>query len=315
MIESFVLLLAVLLAVGVIVLVVTAYLMADAILHPPRMTDGKAVYVLKRLSPGDLNLPFSDESIEVLDSAHPNGPPINLAAWWIAAASPSEKCVVLIHGYADAKVGSIAWAPMWHALGYHILAIDLRAHGESGGSDCTAGFFERDDLKQVLNRLRQLRPERTRHMVLFGVSMGAAVALATAAMRDDIAAVVIDSPFADFRTALRKQLDRTGLPGGITARLAIWLVKRHSGANFAAVSPLALISQVRCPIMMIRGEAEDLITDAESSALDQAMLARSHQFHDVNWIVPGTGHLGALRANPQLYAEKLHEFLAQVDDE
>ena len=43
---------------------------------------------------------------------------------------------------------------MVHDFGYHVLVIDLRAHGESGGSHSTAGFFERHDLNQVINDLR-----------------------------------------------------------------------------------------------------------------------------------------------------------------
>ena len=45
----------------------------------------------------------------------------------LTSRAESDRCVVLLHGYADAKVGAIAWAPMWHELGYHALAIDLRA--------------------------------------------------------------------------------------------------------------------------------------------------------------------------------------------
>src|ERR1700733_3113274 len=95
----------------------------------------------------------------------------------------SNKTVILIHGYADAKVGSIAWAPTWQSLGYHILAIDLRAHGESAGRFTTAGFFERHDLDQIINQLRAAHPQQTERLVLFGISLGAAVALAAAALR------------------------------------------------------------------------------------------------------------------------------------
>jgi pimeloyl-ACP methyl ester carboxylesterase len=313
MFQSIALLLCVLLAVGVIVLLTSARLMAQAILRPPRMTDGKAVYVLKRLSPGDLGLQFSEEPIQVRDSAHPNGPSIELAAWWIpapsASSAPSDKCVVFLHGYADAKVGSIAWAPTWHSLGYNILAVDLRAHGESTGRDCTAGFFERHDLNELLDRLRSTRPDETRRLVLFGISMGAAVALATAMLRDDLSAIVLDSPFADYRNAIRKHLDRTGMPTGITASLAIWIAQLESGANFAAVRPLLLLPEVPCRIMLIRGEADDFLSDEESKALDDVMLQRGKRFHDVNWIVPATAHLGALQADPDLYARKIEEFL------
>jgi pimeloyl-ACP methyl ester carboxylesterase len=309
MLQSIVLLLCVLLAVALLLIVAAAHLMAESILHPPRMTDGKAVYVLKRLSPADLGLQFQEERIEVRDAARPTTSPIEIAGWWIPSAAASERCVVLLHGYADAKVGSIAWAPVWHSLGYNILAIDLRAHGESGGCDSTAGFFERHDVDQVLDRLRHSRPEQTRELVLFGLSMGAAVALATAAMRQDLEAVVIDSPFADYRSAVGKHLDRLGLPTGITSKVAIWLAQVNSRADFAAVQPAKLIPGVPCPLMMIRGEQEDFLSPTESTALDRAMQNRPPGFHDCMWIVPGAAHLGALGVNADAYARRLGDFL------
>src|SRR5205814_2391808 len=130
-----------------------------------------------------------------------SGRRLHLTAWWIPAPSPdADKCVVLIHGYGDAKVGAIAWAPLWHSLGYHILAFDLRAHGESDDAYSTAGYFERHDLNQVLNQLGAERPSETQRLVLFGVSLGAAVALAAVATRDadDIDAIVCECPYADY---------------------------------------------------------------------------------------------------------------------
>ena len=121
-----------------------------------------------------------------------------------------------------------------------------------------------------------LRTRRIRlALLVFGVSMGAAVALASAALRGDPSAVVIDSPFADYRTAVRKHLNRSGMPTGVTATLAIWFAQLGSGAKFAAVRPLDLLADTPCPIMMIRGAEEDFITAEESRALDAAMRTPS----------------------------------------
>src|SRR5688500_6788905 len=166
--------------------------MALMLLRPPRMTDGKAIFRLRRLSPGDLGLPFEDVTFTVRDE---RGRPLKLAAWWIENTGARGRCAVLIHGYADAKVGGIAWAPMFHALRFNVLAIDLRAHGDSGGSYCTGAYFERDDVAQAIDQLRASRPDATRTLVLFGVSLGAAVAAAVAARRDDIDAVIMESPY------------------------------------------------------------------------------------------------------------------------
>ena len=91
------------------------------------MTAGKALYLLNRLAPDDLGLPYEQSTFVVRDER--TGKPLPIVAWWIpcesAGAPETGRCAVLIHGYADAKVGAIAWAPLWHALGYHLLVPDL----------------------------------------------------------------------------------------------------------------------------------------------------------------------------------------------
>src|SRR5438045_2980710 len=97
---AFVSLIFVLLIVGFLLAGATVALMAIAILRPPRMSDGKAVWVLKRLSPGDLGLPYEDVSFNIRDEA--TGGPMRIAGWWIPQPTAEGKCVVLLHGYADA---------------------------------------------------------------------------------------------------------------------------------------------------------------------------------------------------------------------
>ena len=127
---------------------------------------------------------------------------------------PSAATAVLVHGYADAKVGAIAWAPPLRELGLNVLAVDLRAHGESDGRLCTGGPAEADDVGQVIDQLLARRPDQARQVVLFGASLGAAVASIVAANRDDLAAVVLESPFASYRRAVRAHFRLVGMPDG-----------------------------------------------------------------------------------------------------
>src|SRR4051812_28772795 len=95
-----------LLAGLIVLLSLLAWLMARFLLRPPRMTDGKAAWVLKRLSPLDIGLPFMPLNFSVRDELSKK--PLQLTAWWIPREN-SDKAVILLHGYADAKVGAIAW--------------------------------------------------------------------------------------------------------------------------------------------------------------------------------------------------------------
>lgn len=297
-----------LLLCGLLLGIATAALMARLVIKPPRMNDGKALYLLNRLSPEDLGLAYESLDFGVRDE---KGQGLKIAAWWIGQAAAQGRCAVLIHGYSDAKVGTIAWAPLFHELGWNILAVDLRAHGESGGKYTTGGYFERHDLDQVLNQLKALKPEDTRQMVLFGASLGSAVAAATALLRSDIAAVVMDCPYADYRRAAQTHGKLLGVPGGWIARLALWFAERSTGAHYDEVRPVEMVERLGCPLLIIRGEQDFLVDESDAAELEAAARRRDRVLGTTRyWTVPGAGHVLGLETDPEGYRKTLEEVLA-----
>jgi len=301
-----------LIGVGGLLCAATVWLMAWSLIHPPRMTDGKATWVLRRLSPADLGLEFEDLRFQARD-AHGGAPALTLAAWWIPNSHAAGRCAVLVHGYADAKVGAIAWAPIWHALGFNLLVPDLRAHGESGGKVCTAGFLEQHDLIQVIDEIRARRPDRTRRLVLIGVSMGAAVSAAAAAHTANIAAVVMDSPYADFRSAALAHMDRLGLPGRPLQHMAVSLAQWLTHADYSAVRPPDLIPRLSCPVLVIEAAEDSFLSSEDRALLAQAIAAhKGRGIASELWAAHGAEHLRAIQADPDGYRSKLRTFLESV---
>jgi pimeloyl-ACP methyl ester carboxylesterase len=308
MAHAVLLFISVALLTGGVISTIAIWLMATSLLRPPRMTDGKALYVLRRLTPADVGLPYESMNFLVRDEREQ---PLQIAGWWIPNASANGRCAVLLHGYADAKVGALAWAPMWHALGFNLYIPDLRAHGESAGASCTGGYFERNDIAQSIDQLRQNRPEDVKQIMLFGASMGAAVALAIAAQREDIAGVVMDSPFTDFASAAVAHMGRLGLPGQIFQRPAVALARRLSSADYAEVAPERLLGEVTCPVMMVLPDADAFVSADGRDRLTRAMASRANRDSwDSVWIVPEVAHLMPLVAFPTEYAERLAAFSA-----
>jgi fermentation-respiration switch protein FrsA (DUF1100 family) len=309
MLPRLLILLLMLLSVGVALVGFVCLAMARFLLSPPRMTDGAALWILKRIGPDDLGLPWENLSFLVLDEkTHQK---LKMAAWWIPAATPSPRCAVIVHGYADAKIGGIAWAPTFRAMGYNVLAIDLRAHGESEGTQTTAGYFERHDLSQIIDQIRAQRPTATRELVLFGVSLGAAVAGAAAAMRDDIAAVIMDCPYSDYPSAAQTHARVMGMPGPMFQRFAITLAQKLSGADLSACAPMRVIPTLACPLMVIHG-ADDLFVDpADMDAVEHATNSRAPALGPtVYWRAVDTHHVLAIRTDPTEFRRRIEEFLA-----
>ncbi len=305
--HGFITLPLVLLLVGISLAAGVTWIMALVLLRPPRMTDGRAAWRLRRLSPGDLQLRFSDLTFTIQDERNQ---PLRLAAWWMPHPNAKGRCAILLHGYGDAKVGAIAWAPTLHELGFNVLALDLRAHGASEGRHCTAGFFERHDVSQVIDQLKRDFPAGSKTILLFGISLGAAVAAAAAVLRDDIAAVVMECPYPDYELATASHANVLGAPGPWLASRAFKWAQRISGADFDAVRPVELIPKIPCPLMVIRSEADVFVDDAHAAMIEEA--TKQHAGETVYWNAENAHHVAAICEDPVEYKERLEAFLRQA---
>ncbi len=311
MVEKLVILGLVMAGIGAAAAGALIVIMARMLLRPKRMSDGRAMVLLHRLSPADLGLDYENVSYQVIDEQ--NGGKLKIAGWWIPSGDRRGRCAVILHGYADAKVGGIAWAPLLRSFGFNILAIDLRGHGESGGINTSAGFWERHDLNQVLDQTKAARPEQTRRILLFGVSLGAAVAAATAAMRDDLWAVVLECPFASFRRASARHGDNLGTPGAFFQKSAFRLAGWIAQADFDAVNPVDTIPKIGGAVMVIQSGDDPFISEADRAAVRRAVESRDAKLGpSVCWELPGVHHVLGLRRDPDEYRRRIEEFFSQV---
>jgi uncharacterized protein len=311
MFRGLLILAAVMIAIAAVYCGLGIVFMARMLILPKRMTGGRALLHLQRLSPADLGLDFQTFNFRIIDESTHR--PMTIAGWWIDTPHANGRCAVILHGYSDAKVGGIAWAPLLRDLGFAILAIDLRAHGESGGDYCTGGYWERQDVNQVLDQLKTARPSQTRQILLFGISLGAAVAAATAALRSDIWAVILECPYSSFHNAAARQGDRLGTPGRWfqepAFRLAEWLAR----ADFDAVHPIDTIPQIPCPVMVIQSRDDPFLSEQDLSAVKQAVESRPpDRGPSVCWELPQTHHIVAMREDPAEYRRRIEDFLSRV---
>src|SRR5262249_48091418 len=108
-------------------------------------------------------------------------PPIGCAAAMrssmrCAASSDPRGTIVYLHGIADNRTSASGVIERFTARRFDVVAYDSRAHGESEGSACTYGFFEKHDLRRVVDTVRP------GPVILIGTSLDAAVALPAAAL-------------------------------------------------------------------------------------------------------------------------------------
>lgn len=277
-----------------------AWLLSGTILRPPRMTDARALRLLGRVSPADLGWAFEPVALDLRD---PAGAPLRLAAWWIPSPTPCDGACVVVHGFADAKVGALAWAAAVRAAGWNVLAIDLPGHGDS---DARAGFGvarHGDAVGQAVDRLRAVRPDATRRLAMLGVSLGACAVLHAAQARDDLHALILDSPFPRFADAARRHARLLGSPD-VVARLGTWIAARRAAAPPEPSAP-ALLAAAAAPTLLILPALDPLLDDADRHAFRAARRPRAADLLRQ----PQVGHLAALHADPDGYAADVARIL------
>ncbi len=287
-------------------------LMMLARLFPPRLSRIRALLLLGRATPRDIGFEYEESRLEV----HPPGlPPVTLSTWLVRPSPPSQQTIVLLHGYADASPGAAAWLPMLHQARRNVLLIDLPGHGESSRAPCTAGARERHHVCAVIDQMKQRRPDEMKQIILFGLSMGGAVALGIAQLRSDIAAIVLDSPYSDYRRAAINHARLFGLPGAIFQRPGAWLVQRLLHVDFDDVSPILLIPKTRCPVLLIQAGEDCLISPQDAQAMAAMVDAKGQHDHLSKSLTIPAAHLLSLAANPDLYTQEVQDFLSRLSAE
>ena len=267
-------------------------------------------------TPASVGLPY--ESVR-FDS---RGRDIQLSAWVVPppadGAEPSgANWVITVHGFgkhrADPTVGLLALARDLNARGYGLLMPDLRACGESGGENQSAGYFERLDLLGALDFLAA-RDVPRQNIGVLGFSLGGAVALMTCANPGTAAAVVADSAFADLMLVIRRSQT------GAMAPLAMFnpgmkaMARLIYGVEINDVSPARSLSATDTPVMIIHGE-----NDTEVPPRHAQLLARAAGIGgttavgaaDSLWVVPGAGHVQAYRSMPSEYVDRVDRFFTR----
>jgi alpha-beta hydrolase superfamily lysophospholipase len=235
--------------------------------------------------PADFGLPFEERVVPTPDG-------LELPAWWIpatpvarrsrrrgvAGASPvGAPAVVLVHGWESARHRTLPNALFLHALGYHVLTLDIRGHGANPTEalPVSAGEFGTDALAGVRAALAE--PMVTQVAVL-GHSMGSIGAILAAAAEPRVAAAVLTATPADPYRLTRQtfRLARIHLPDAVAYPLA-WLTTRvylePRGHTVDAISATGAVRQYRGPILAIHGTNDRVVPAAHLARLVEAARA------------------------------------------
>ncbi|MBU1425883.1 MAG: alpha/beta hydrolase [Gammaproteobacteria bacterium] len=135
-------------------------------------------------TPVRIGLPFEDIRLTASDG-------IGLHGWFVPAPQP-RGTVLFLHGNAGNISHRLDSLQMFHRLGYNTLIFDYRGYGNSSGTPTEQGTYR--DAEAAWRYLTEQRQVPACRIVLFGESLGGAIAAQLASTRKP-AALVIASGF------------------------------------------------------------------------------------------------------------------------
>jgi alpha-beta hydrolase superfamily lysophospholipase len=268
---------------------------------------------------------------------------VMLRGWKASAPQPNGSWVLLFHGVADNRVGVIGQSEFLLRAGYGVVMMDARAHGASEGSMATYGWLERNDTHAIIDalvsdpsvyRAKPVTPAPSSsvisstsftsstpstsstsafHLFALGESMGAAIALQSAAADPRIEAVVAEASFANLREA---SYDYAGLRWSpligktFFAPFSWTLIYRGeslAGFHAAEVSPEKSVAARAFPVLLICDE-KDVALPCRHTERIYAAARGPKQL----WVVPDAFHTAALGFQPLEFRRRVLAFFGEV---
>lgn len=293
-----------LLLVPPLVAAIAGWIVAPWFLHPVRRPLTPDVIQLADATFSQLRSHREEFEVQASDGAI-------LRGWKVRSAEPNGDWVLVFHGVADNRVGVLEHARLLLLAGYGVVMMDARAHGASEGAMATYGWLERNDTRAIVTALEV--SEHPRHLFALGESMGAGIALQSAAVEPRIEAVVAEASFANLREA---SYDYAGLrrypwlgktffaPGTWTM---ICHAERLAGLPAAEVSPEKAVHARAFPVLLICDAADVALPCRHTKRIYDAAHGPKQM-----WIVPNAFHTAALGYEPVEFRRRVLAFYDSV---
>jgi fermentation-respiration switch protein FrsA (DUF1100 family) len=195
-------------------------------------------------TPKAYGLPFEAVTIATADGER-------IAGWWVPVAQPGGT-VLVFHGNAGNISHRLDYLAMFNGLGHAVLIVDYRGYGESTGTPSEEGTYR--DAEAAWRWLTQVRGTAPGDIVVFGESLGGAVAAWLAARVPPPRAVVLASTFTSV----------PDLGAQVYPFLPVRLISRFGYDTIGAVRA------IKAPLLIAHSREDDIIPYSHGRALFEA---------------------------------------------
>ncbi len=209
---------------------------------------------------------------------------VKLNAWFVPEPN-SPRVLLWFHGNAENIGQGLGPLKAFTVLGVNMLAVDYRGYGKSEGSPDERGVYR--DAEAVYRYLVEQRRVPPRNIIVYGHSLGGAVAIDLASRRE-CGGLIVESSFTTAREMARR----------------MFLIPFFEYVPHSRFDSLAKIKRVRVPVLVVHGTRDEVIPFSMGQRLYQAAPEPKAFFP-----VEGAGHDSLYLVSGEPYFERLRTFI------
>ena len=232
---------------------------------------------------------------------------LKLKGYYIKNKNKTNKVIVVVHGYTVTHTWGFQFAPMFLEEGFDVLLIDQRRHGASEGEYSTYGYYEKYDLDNWVNYVREIKGEEAVIGIL-GQSLGGGTVLEYCKINKYVSFIIADCPYSDLKPLLRFRLKETNkLLGKPFYYLIRSKAKRVAKFDFNKVSPKESIKTTNIPILFIHGDKDDYVPTSMSIDMYNSRRNNSRLV-----LIKNAAHAECYRVDKNTYEREVKNFLRDI---
>jgi alpha-beta hydrolase superfamily lysophospholipase len=201
---------------------------------------------------------------------------LNIEAWYAKTDSAAKGTVVLFHSLGNSKSKVLPEANEFRYMGFNVMLVDFRGHGNSDGNTTTIGYKESEEVKLAYDWLIK---NGEREIILWGTSMGA-VAIIKAIADDSlkVAGAILEMPFGSLHQHMEARARTLGFPKQPFAVLVTFWSGVRRGFNGFKLNTYKNAEKLNCPVLFQWGNNDHLVSKAEAENIYRHIGSKQKKF-------------------------------------
>ena len=228
---------------------------------------------------------------------------------YIRCEGDSKNTIILLHDFNGSRWSVMKYADIYLSKGFNILIYDAKGHGESGGTNSTLGYDEKDDLDLMVDYIVAGNKHGT--IGVYGQGLGGFTALLHSELNKESKKVrfyIIDSSFSDVQSYLTLKANKEyNLKNPLLVKPLIFYANvvnfYKSKFILSKTSITDALKDISTPMLFIHGKNDPDIPSSMTSTLYKAKKDIKQLY------LPNSNkHCNSYNDNTEEYRKKVLDF-------